>query len=393
MEEYTKVTIQKKDTNCIIFNIEVSAIKESTCIEYRSPVFTFKEQSKEECYLSFVSIFSRENTLSKKVPGMTLHFTGKQASQADEICTYEGTYQVVCSILNRPEVGIHAFQSHRYGLGELKYWKFFTVNELTKAVNKNGIVQLCFDIARFSSGNLGTIESTFTPLTEDKMLKLYCFVKNEEYTDVIIKIGDNEIKAHKNILAASSAVFDAMFKSKMQEEQTGIIKADQFNTDVMREMLSYVYTSNVEDLPRHAHDLFEVAHFYNIIDLEIMCKDYMMTNITVDNVTALSELCEKYNLKDIQSNVNRYIRNNEAQVVKSQKYLNYLLARLNVNNVAKCLTLADKYKLKDFKIPLKEFVRDNIKEVIKDSKYRYLYSTNINLVLEIDEFMANHYHK
>lgn len=385
MEEYSKVSILKKETNCIIFNIESSRIKETTCIEYRSPVFTFKDNPKEECYLSFVSVLSKDKVPSQKVPGMTLHFTNKQGNQ-EEVCTY----QVVSSIMNRPEFGIHAFQSHRYGISELKHWKFFSINELSKVNNKTGIVQLCFDITRFMGGDMMSIESTFIPQTDEKMMKLYCFAKNDDYTDVTLKVGSEEIKAHKNILAARSDVFDAMFKSKMKEEQTGIIKVEDFKPHVIKQMMYYIYTNEVEDLPKMSLDLFEAAHFYNLIDLENMCKDYMVSNITVNNVTSLLELAEKFSLKDIQSNIDKFIKSNEAQVVKNAEYLDYLLSRLCVKNVAKCLVLADKYKLKDFKVPLKEFVKDNIKEVIKDSKYRYLYNTNINIILEIDEYMADH---
>ena len=388
MEEYTKVSIVKKDTNCIIFNIEHSAIKDSTSIEYRSPVFSFKDQPKAECYLSFVSVLTKEKVPSQKVAGMTLHFINNKGSQ-EETCTY----QVVSSILNRPEFGVYAFQSHRFGINELKYWKFFSINELLKAVNKSSTVQLCFDVTRFVGGDLTTIESTFIPYDEEKMLKLYFFAQNDEYTDVTLKVDDVEIKAHKNVLAARSAVFDAMFKSKMQEEQTGVVKVEHFKPQVIKDMLYYIYTNNVENLPIMSPDLFEVAHFYNLLDLETLCKNHMLGNITVTNVTILSELADKYSLKDLQSNITKYIKNNEAQVVKNPDYVSYLLAQLSVKNVAKCLTLADKYKLKDFKHTLKEFVKDNIKEVIKDSKYRYLYTTNMNLILEIDEFMASHYEK
>ncbi|KAJ8688378.1 hypothetical protein QAD02_024173 [Eretmocerus hayati] len=394
MEEYTKVTIQKKDANFIIFNIESSAIKDSTSIEYRSPVFSFKDNPKDECFLSFISVL-KEKAPTQKVPGMTLHFTDNQAGQEDS-GTYQDacTYQVVCSVLNRPEFGIHAFQSHRYGIGELKHWKFFSLNELSKALNKNSVVQLCFDVSRFLSGNVASIMSTFVPKNDDKMLtKLYSFAQNGEFTDVILKIGNEEIKAHKNVLAARSNVFDAMFKSKMQEEQTGVVKVEDFKPDVIKEMLLYIYTDSVKDIQKVSYELFEAAHFYNLLDLETICKNHMKDSVTCENVTVLSDLADKYSLKDIQTVVRKFMKTNEAQLIKNPDYVAFLLSRLSVKNVAQYLVLADKYKLKDFKAPLKEYVKDNIKEVMKDSKYRYLYSTNINIILEIDEYMADQYGK
>ena len=43
--------------------------------------------------------------------------------------------------------------------------------------------------------------------------------EQSRYTDVTLVVRGQEIKAHKNILAAHSAVFNAMFENDMREKQ------------------------------------------------------------------------------------------------------------------------------------------------------------------------------
>ncbi|XP_014206222.1 kelch-like protein 41b [Copidosoma floridanum] len=389
-EECTNISIKKKETNYIVFNINYSTIRECTGIEYRSPVFKFKDSPAEECYISFISSSSeKKSKYGAKNAGMTLHFMRNEVFH-NEPCTY----QVVASILHKPEYGTHYFQSQRCGTNELKHSLFFNLCQLGKSVNKDGLVQVCFDTTRFSVGDSSSIE-TFLPqkafYSDEKLFKLYCFALEDRYTDVTLKVGDEEIRAHRNILAAHSSVFDAMFNSKMIEEQTGVIPVEQFTPHVIKELLYYMYTNNVQDLSTMFNHLYEAAHFYNLIDLENLCKNYMYENITVNNATLILQIAEKYDVKSLLRKVKKFISENESQLINNSEYLSYLMSGLNVTNVAKCLTIADKYKLKDVKNQLKEYIRDNIKEVIKDSSYRYLYNTHMNLILEIDEFMANHY--
>ncbi|XP_055330435.1 uncharacterized protein LOC129582844 [Paramacrobiotus metropolitanus] len=48
--------------------------------------------------------------------------------------------------------------------------------------------------------------------------------------------------AHRNILAAHSPVFAAMFQNEMKEKATGICKVDDATSDVLDVLIRYAYT-------------------------------------------------------------------------------------------------------------------------------------------------------
>nr|CAD2164152.1 unnamed protein product [Meloidogyne enterolobii] len=71
--------------------------------------------------------------------------------------------------------------------------------------------------------------------------------KNEEFTDCVIKIGDEVIKTHRNILSQNSEVFHKMFEQNgMNESQTGEVIISDTTIECFRAMLEFFYTGEID---------------------------------------------------------------------------------------------------------------------------------------------------
>lgn len=66
------------------------------------------------------------------------------------------------------------------------------------------------------------------------------------FSDLLIKVGDKEIFAHKNILAAQCEKFYAMFTSEMSEEKVSILEIKKFSYGVVKAMLEYFYCAHID---------------------------------------------------------------------------------------------------------------------------------------------------
>ena len=64
-------------------------------------------------------------------------------------------------------------------------------------------------------------------------------LKSGMHSDVTLICEGEEIPAHKNILAARSSVFDAMFAHKMAESLESKVMIDDMRLDVFRAFLRY----------------------------------------------------------------------------------------------------------------------------------------------------------
>ena len=89
---------------------------------------------------------------------------------------------------------------------------------------------------------------------------LISFFESEKGFDVILKVGNNEFKAHKSILMSRSTVFCAMFEHPMEENQSNCIEIKDFDHKVINEMLRYIYSGSVDKLDELAAELLMTAN-------------------------------------------------------------------------------------------------------------------------------------
>lgn len=99
-------------------------------------------------------------------------------------------------------------------------------------------------------------------------------LESEEFSDFALCVGDKVFPAHKCILAARSSVFRSMFKYNMKETQDNRVHITDMDTEVVNQMLRFIYTDEVETekLAEFAADLLVAA--------EKVCVVIAMTTTT-----------------------------------------------------------------------------------------------------------------
>lgn len=86
-------------------------------------------------------------------------------------------------------------------------------------------------------------------------------LKQGIYSDIIILTSDNEeIKAHKAILALRCPSFAAIFESNIENEFTSLIKMLDFDKMTIFEFLRYVYCGKIENITKVAGSLVQIAN-------------------------------------------------------------------------------------------------------------------------------------
>ncbi|PAV67061.1 hypothetical protein WR25_18398 isoform B [Diploscapter pachys] len=96
------------------------------------------------------------------------------------------------------------------------------------------------------------------------------------YSDVTLTTNTNpkqSFKVHKAILASRSDVFAAMFGNPLREAQSNEVVLHDMETEVLREMLYYIYTGHVPNLDAMAPSLIAAADEYHLDRLKVMNTD------------------------------------------------------------------------------------------------------------------------
>ena len=123
------------------------------------------------------------------------------------------------------------------------------------------------------------------PIESKKLKKLGGkLFKSKDFVDAKIICQGKTFECHKSVLSSRSDVFAAMFKNEsMPEANSGVIKIDDFEAEVIEAMINFIYIDDIYDKKKITANLLRAADKYIIVDLVEFCLEHFMsTSFSLD---------------------------------------------------------------------------------------------------------------
>jgi len=141
--------------------------------------------------------------------------------------------------------------------------------------------------------------------------------KSEKCTDFTIHADNQKFRCHKLVLTTRSSVFDHMLSSGMLESQNSEVYLTDISPNTVSDLLSYLYTDNVDDLPTKAQSLLPVAEKYDLDGLKDLCGEALTQQIDLQTVVDLALLSDMYNVQNLRTSTVRYIVKNKDTLLNN----------------------------------------------------------------------------
>jgi len=147
---------------------------------------------------------------------------------------------------------------------------------------------------------------------------------NAIFTDVSIEVGDEQIMAHRNILAARSPVFNAMLHTSMSEGREKKIVIKDLDARAVRDMIGYLYTGSVKGETLDDDDmclgLLQAAHYYKVDGLVGSCADLISKRLAVTTVCDRLEFADLLGCENLKTRCLSFIYQHMAEVQNTEAY-------------------------------------------------------------------------
>lgn len=111
-------------------------------------------------------------------------------------------------------------------------------------------------------------------------------LKNQ-FSDVGLVANGNVIRAHKSVLAASSAYFNAMFTGGLIEQQRDIVEIHSVSDKILSLLVDFIYTGHIDITKEIAQELFAAADMLELDDVVASCVSYMQQQLHVSNALGI----------------------------------------------------------------------------------------------------------
>ena len=130
------------------------------------------------------------------------------------------------------------------------------------------------------------------------------YLEEQEMCDVVLKASCGKtLKVHKFLLSARSPVFRAMFKTDMVENKNNIVKINDIEYNVLKELLRFIYAARVENLDILVVGILDAAEKYQVKGLKDICEDHLRKYVKIDNIVETLVLCNRFNMDTLKIQV------------------------------------------------------------------------------------------
>lgn len=156
--------------------------------------------------------------------------------------------------------------------------------------------------------------------SENVLKELNEFRKEEFLCDVTLNVRGALFHAHRNVLAASSPYFRALFTSEMKESKDNSIQIKDLSSHIMEDILSYLYSGSVILNESNAIDVTVAADYMLLHKLKHMGIEFVSQNLTAANCLGVIAIAEKYNFRELRDHAQAYTLENFSTVAQNEEF-------------------------------------------------------------------------
>jgi hypothetical protein len=145
--------------------------------------------------------------------------------------------------------------------------------------------------------------------------------KSKELTDVTLAAGDVEVAAHKNVLAACSPYFFAMFTGFMEEKTKDRIALKDVDPEALVTLVDYAYTAKVEVNEDNVQPLLQAANLLQLVDVTDACCQFLHSQLHPSNCLGIRAFADLHGCAELKEQAEKYAETHFAEVLDCDEFL------------------------------------------------------------------------
>ncbi|CAB3359300.1 Hypothetical predicted protein [Cloeon dipterum] len=143
---------------------------------------------------------------------------------------------------------------------------------------------------------------------------------DKETADFVFVVEGKKIHVHKIILILRCAFFKIMFLGDWKEKHLSEQTIEVYSFDAFYAFMKYFYFSELDVQPEKVLEVFCMAHYYQMNELQMKCERLITTIVTVENAAEIYEKAHELSAKSLEDFVFSFCLKNMAAVVESDNF-------------------------------------------------------------------------
>lgn len=175
--------------------------------------------------------------------------------------------------------------------------------------------------------------------------------------DIVLRVRDQEFRADRHTLISRSPVFSAMLSPDI------FVMHIDANPRTFSDFLNYLNTENMRNITsENVSELYMFADKYEVGRLKILCLNYMLENISVDNFCDVLSVAVLYLLNDLKEACFKFFARTARDIMMTVKWQIFCREHPGTSDELLIFFIrkADKYEVDSLKIICLNYMLENI---------------------------------
>ena len=142
-----------------------------------------------------------------------------------------------------------------------------------------------------------------------------------ELCDAILTVDEQEIPAHRIVLAANSPYFHSMFVGEFAEPEGEPIVIEEVDEDSLIALVEFAYTSKIKLTHSNVYSLFEAADVLQFSGVRNACFRFFKSQMNKTNCIRTWLFAETHNCIELIEASRKFIEVNFLDIVRGQEFL------------------------------------------------------------------------
>ncbi len=151
---------------------------------------------------------------------------------------------------------------------------------------------------------------------------------SRQLIDVTICIQDNEFPCHRNVLAATSPYFRAMFTTDLNESKQDRITILEVDAKSVQQVIEYAYTGCIEINKGNAQNLLAVASLFQIPPIHSACAKFMESQLDVSNCIGIHYFAQIHGCDELSTKAKEHTEKNFTEVSVCEEFLSLPMEKI-----------------------------------------------------------------
>ena len=126
-------------------------------------------------------------------------------------------------------------------------------------------------------------------------------LKAPECCDAFLKVNGTVLGAHRCVLAATSTYFHTLFYGAFRKNEQAEVDLSEILTSpaILKKIVDFFYGQKIYVTSDNISDLLAIADFLMIHEIKILCLQYLLENLTLENCLWVWSLANLYRLEQL----------------------------------------------------------------------------------------------